>query len=85
MNIDTTGIDKILRKLKAKDPTLFKAVQRKIFQISQLDYNEIMHFKNLKYGLSVFKRIHVGSFVLMFKVEEDVIIFAKFIHHDKAY
>lgn len=85
MNIDTSRIEDTLRKLKQKDPALFRAVQRKINQIALLDNFSINHFKNLRGNLSSYKRVHVGSFVLMFKVEKDTIIFDRFVHHDDAY
>ncbi|MBA3064784.1 addiction module toxin RelE [Candidatus Woesearchaeota archaeon] len=85
MNIDTSRIEKLLRKLKQKDPALFRAVQRKINQIAQLDRETINHFKNLRGNMSNYKRVHIGSFVLMFKVENDTIIFDKLRHHDEAY
>ena len=85
MNIDTSGIEKILRKLKQKDQPLFRAVQRKINQIAQLDEKSLSHFKNLRGDMSKYKRVHVGSFVLMFKVENNTLIFGKLSHHDEAY
>ena len=85
MNIDTTLIDNILIKLRKKDLVLFRALQKKICQIAQLDIASIQHFKNLKGNLKDYKRVHVGSFVLIFKVERETIIFSKFVHHDEAY
>jgi mRNA-degrading endonuclease RelE of RelBE toxin-antitoxin system len=85
MNIDTTGIQDILKKLKRKDPVLFRAVQKKINQIASLDGATIQHFKNLRGNSSKYKRVHVGSFVLIFKLEGNTIIFDRFIHHDDAY
>lgn len=85
MNIDTSLIEDVLLTLKKKDPALFSALQKKICQIALLDKTAIEHFKNLRAGLKDYKRVHVGSFVLMFKVEENTIIFAKFLHHDEAY
>jgi YafQ family addiction module toxin component len=86
MNIDIGHIEKTLRKLKQKDPALFQVLKKKIIQISRLDVGEIKHFKNLKYGLSEYKRVHVGkSFVLLFKIEDDTIIFVDFDHHDNVY
>ncbi|MCK5043941.1 addiction module toxin RelE [Candidatus Pacearchaeota archaeon] len=85
MRIDTTSIQDTLKKLKRKDSVLFRAVQKKINQISQLDIISINHLKNLRGNLSKYKRVHVGNFVLMFKVEKNIIIFDKFEHHDKAY
>ena len=85
MNIDTSRIENILRKLKQKDPVLFRAVQRKINQIALLDHTAINHFKNLRGDMSNYKRVHVGSFVLIFKAEKDTIIFDRLTHHDEAY
>ena len=85
MRIDTSNIRKVLEKLHKKDPSLCHAVQKKILQISRLSVSEISHFKNLTGSLSGFKRVHVGSFVLMFAVSDDTIIFDRLIHHDNAY
>ena len=85
MNIDASRIEKILRKLKQKDLALFKAVQRKINQMALLDHAAINHFKNLRGDISEYKRVHIGSFVLIFKVEKDTIIFDRLTHHDEAY
>ncbi|MBI2541354.1 hypothetical protein HYV80_01440 [Candidatus Woesearchaeota archaeon] len=85
MKIDTSRIEKALAKLKQRDPVLFRILQAKINQIASLDGASIEHFKNLRGSLSQYKRVHIGSFVLMFKVEGDTIIFDRFRHHDDAY
>ena len=85
MKIDTTRLEKVMAKLKRKDPALFRAVQRKINQVSLLDRAAIDHFKNLRGEVSAYKRVHVSSFVLIFKIEGSVIIFDRFRHHDEAY
>ena len=85
MNIDISGIENLLEKLKRKDLALFRSVQRKINQIARLDEAAVRHFKNLRGDLSDYKRVHVGSFVLMFKVEGGTVIFASLVHHDDAY
>ncbi len=85
MKIDTSRIEKALAKLKHRDPVLFRAVQAKINQIAGSGGASIEHFKNLRGSLSQYKRVHAGSFVLMFKVEKDTIIFDRFRHHDDAY
>jgi len=74
-----------LKKVKKKDPALFEQTQRKINQIALLDEESINHFKNLRGEMSDHKRVHVGSFVLLFKLEGDTIIFDKLAHHDDAY
>lgn len=85
MKIDISQIEKQLIKIKKKDKILFEKLVIKINQISKLDYKEIQHFKNLKNNLKEFKRVHIGSFVLIFKVKDDTIYFVRFEHHDKAY
>jgi len=71
--------------LKRKDKSAFQALEKKIFQIVSSDTISIKHFKNLRGPLSDFKRIHIGSYVLLFRIEGDTIIFEYFDHHDKVY
>ncbi len=85
MNIDTAPLDKLLGKLSHKDHVLFMAVQKKINQIGKLDRATIGYIKNLRLDLREYKGVHVGSFVLMFKVKGDTVIFTSFGHHDNAY
>jgi len=52
------------------------------------DRVSIGHYKNLRYGLREFKRVHVGKhFVLTFKVDvaSNFILFVDFDHHDRIY
>jgi mRNA-degrading endonuclease RelE of RelBE toxin-antitoxin system len=35
--------------------------------------------------MSDYKLVHIGSFVLFFKHEKNVIVFDRFVHHGKAY
>jgi len=85
MNIDISKIEKTIGKLKHKDSILFKAVQKKITQIAASDNNGIEHFKNLRHDLSNLKRVRIRSFVLVFRVKGETIIFEDFDHHDKIY
>ena len=78
-------LEKTLIQLKRKDKTLFSAVEKKILQIASSDATSIQHFKNLRGTLSDFKRVHIGSFVLLFRVKDDCIIFEYFQHHDTIY
>jgi mRNA-degrading endonuclease RelE of RelBE toxin-antitoxin system len=78
-------LKQILDKLYKKDKNLAIALNKKIKQIVSLDKESIQHFKNLKNPLQYLKRVHVQSFVLTFKVKEDLISFEDFVHHDKAY
>ena len=79
------GLKKIFDKLRYKDRNLAIAVRKKIIQIINSDSVSIGHFKNLRHDLSHLKRVQVGSFVLVFMVKGDVIIFEDFDHHDRIY
>lgn len=83
--IITPSLGKALNKLAYNDRALAVAVRNKMVQIINSDEEFIWHFKNLRGNLSSYKRVHVGSFVLIFKVEGNTIIFDRFRHHDEAY
>jgi len=85
MKINTSKIEKIMKKLKHKNPVLFIALQKKISQIALLDKKTIEHLKNLKKPMQHLKRVRIQSFVLTFKLEKDTIFFEDFDHHDKIY
>lgn len=77
-----------LVKLSTRDKTLAIAVNKKIRQVCSCDAELIGHYKNLKYGISEFRRVHVGkSFVLLFKVdfERKLVLFTKLDHRDNVY
>jgi len=65
MRINVSEIEGVLKKFKKKDPLLFRAARKKILQISQLKKGEIDYFKNLRVPLNQYKRVHIGSFVLL--------------------
>ena len=58
-------LKKTLVILKRKDKTMFQIIEKKILQIASLDSVSIQHFKNLRSPLSEFKRVHLGSYVLL--------------------
>jgi mRNA-degrading endonuclease RelE of RelBE toxin-antitoxin system len=78
-------LKKTLVILKRKDKTMFQMVEKKILQIASLDSISIQHFKNLRSPLNDFKRVHLGSYVLLFHVQANNIIFDAFEHHNKIY
>jgi len=86
---DLSGELKItLARLSKKDPVTARILNAKIKQIINCDEKRIDHFKNLRYDLSEYKRVHIGkSFVLIFKVTKSGkhILFSKFRHHDDVY
>ena len=75
----------IFSKLRKKDKARFIAVKKKILQISGCDAVSIQHFKNLKGSMSQLKRVHIESFVLIFRVNDDNVIFEDLTHHDSTY
>ncbi|MFH0971624.1 MAG: addiction module toxin RelE [Candidatus Micrarchaeota archaeon] len=82
------GMKATLQALARKDRQLWLEVFKKMNQIAYSDEITIDHYKNMKYGLADYKRVHVGkSFVLFFKVlkEEKMIFFDRLMHHDDAY
>jgi len=79
---------KTLEKLSRQDPVRSGMIYNKIKEIVESDGNAVDHYKNLKYGLSDYKRVHIDkSFVLIFKVfkKENHILFERFDHHDRIY
>ena len=79
------NFDRILDKLQKKDKQLYENLLNKMNEI--LNSSDIEHYKNLRYDLKEYKRVHVGSFVLVFKYERssDLICFTDFDHHDFIY
>lgn len=77
-----------IKKLSKKDKIRMIILNKKIKEIVSCDENAIDHYKNLRYGLSEYKRVHIDkSFVLIFKVfkKERHILFERLEHHDKVY
>lgn len=85
MRVDVSPIQDILAKLKRKDNSTFIAVSKKIHQIAECGPTAICHFKNLKHDFSDYKRAHIGSFILIFRIDGETVIFEKFVHHNDAY
>jgi len=81
----THTLKKKLIKLNKRDKKLFESVLKKIEEI--LSSDDIRHFKNLRYNYKLSKRVHIGSFVLIFSYNEnlDLISFEDFDHHDNIY
>lgn len=77
-------LDKLLKKDKKK----VEIINKKIREIINNDITTIDRYKNLRYNLSEYKRVHIDKhFVLIFKVnkKENLILFADVDHHDTIY
>ena len=74
---------KIFKKLEKKDCKQLGDVNKKIKQILE----NPKQFKPLKSPLEGLRRVHVGSFVLIYEIIEKSMIvrILKFKHHDEAY
>ncbi len=80
------NLRKILNRISKKDKTTYERVLKKIEEI--INSSNKKHYKNLKGGMKVFKRVHIrGSFVLIFKIDENnkLISFEDLQHHDRIY
>jgi len=78
-------LDKILKKLSKKNRQLYEQILKKINEVANF-YN-IESYKNLRYNLKDFKRVHVGHFVLVFNFDKNknLISLEDFDHHDNIY
>lgn len=77
-----------ISKLVKKDKKKVEIINKKIKEIISSDNQTINHYKNLRYDLKEFKRVHIDKhFVLTFKVNlpENSILFVDFDHHDNIY
>ena len=77
-----------IRKLLKRDKKKAEAINKKIKEIIDNDNVSIDRYKNLRYDLKNFKRVHIDQhFVLTFKVDKDknFILFEDFDHHDNVY
>ena len=72
---------KSIKKLKKKDPQIAERIIKKLDEI----IDRPKQFKPLKNVLAGYKRIHFGSFVLIFTIKENTVILVSLDHHDKAY
>ncbi len=73
--------EKSIKKLKKKDKILFEHIQKKLIELAE----NPEHYKPLRNILAGYRRIHFGSFVLIFKIEDETIRIISLDHHDKAY
>lgn len=73
--------EKSMKKLKKKDKVLFEQMQKKLIDLVQ----NPDHYKPLKNILAGYRRIHFGSFVLIYKIEGNIVRIISLDHHDQSY
>lgn len=76
-------LEKKLFKIKKKDKKTFKRIADKIKEI----IIEPHHYKPLKVPMQNIRRVHIGSYVLTFEINEgeSLVEFIDYDHHDKVY
>ncbi|OGM03293.1 hypothetical protein A3K72_03220, partial [Candidatus Woesearchaeota archaeon RBG_13_36_6] len=70
------GLLKKLNKISKRDKNLYEQILKKIDEV--IHNKNIDHYKNLKYQMKEFKRVHIKkSFVLLFEYMEanDKVVF----------
>ena len=76
-------VDQIFKKLQKKDATQFEALTRKVSEILENPHQ----FKPLKNPMQHMRRVHVGSFVMVYDIDEVrmVVTVRRYEHHDNVY
>lgn len=70
-----------IKALKKKDKVLYERLWKKIAEIMQ----NPEHYPVKRYDLKGRRAAHVGSFVVIFRIAGEDVVFLKFDHHDQAY
>jgi addiction module RelE/StbE family toxin len=75
--------DHELKKLASKDQAHFKQLLKKLEQVLENPY----HYKPLHGDFFGARRIHIGSYVLTYQIQEkeQEVIVLHYQHHDKIY
>jgi YafQ family addiction module toxin component len=75
---------KEMRKLQKKDSAQFDSLRKNIQKVIE---NPLHNYKFLHHEMKGFQRVHVGSFVLVFKIDEknEIVLFEAYKHHDEVY
>ncbi len=72
---------KVWKQVRRRDPAMARQVERKLVHI--IAHPE--HYKPLRNELKGLRRVHFGSYVLIYQyIGEDIVIFT-LDHHDDAY
>lgn len=76
-------VDRVFKKLRKKDLVQFEALSGKVKDILE----NPQQFKPLKRPMQHMRRVHVGSFVLVYDIDEArrVVTIRRYEHHDNVY
>jgi len=77
------SVDKIFEKLGKKNPEQLEDINKKVQQILENPHQ----FKPLKFPMQHMRRVHIGSFILIYDIDEDrkIVTIRRYEHHDNAY
>ena len=77
------SVDKTFRKLRKKDSAQFDCLTKKVKEILENPHQ----FKPLKSPMQRMRRVHIGSFVLVYDIDEarKVVTLRRYEHHDSVY
>ena len=77
------NVEATFRKMWRKDPVRFSQIEKKLRELAENP--EIG--KPLKKPLKGFRRLHIGHFVLMYKIDQknEKITLVDYDHHDEIY
>lgn len=67
--------------LTRRNKKLQEQIDKKICQILENPEN----YKPLKRPLAGYRRVHIGSYVITFRVDGDMVRFVRIAHHDEVY
>ena len=70
-----------VKRLKRKDKSLLSRLDKKIDEILK----NPEHYKPLRRRHKNKRRVHVGPFVISFRIVGNIVMFCSFKHHDDAY
>lgn len=82
--LETRGhVDKIFKKLARKDPKQMSAITKKLREILKNPHK----FKPLHFPLAGKRRVHFGSYILIFSIDEarKTVVLEDYGHHDEIY
>jgi len=76
-------LDRAFKKLAKKDARQMEAIAKKVEEIAEDPHA----YKPLRFPLAGMRRVHIGSYVLLFSVDEarKTIVLEDYDHHDRAY
>ncbi len=72
---------KVLKKMAKKDKPGLKKVEHQVYKIISNPFIG----KPLRNVMKNYRRTHIDSFVLVYKIENEEIIFVDYDHHDRVY